>query len=396
MSETPDWLTAWQKGQDALLENQAKMAEAFQQAMMVGKAPHGDGGGSGGDDGDDEGGKGDKSGQQAWAEQQAAMMDQWSKMWQAAAPAGSAMPGMGFGMAPNMGMANMGMPNMGFPAGFAPQAFANSAFANPALGAAQAMAGMNPFSAAFQGGAAMPGGFPGGFQGFATPTANAWSDFLGNLASGNPFVGTAMAGNPQDWMALMPNVANQAGMPEAFAAIKALNLPAWWNTNMPQDFKQWLDKVATGPQFADMPNVQAGAARSWKELLYYQQAVAALSAIMSRAWETAYHRFAEAYGDSDWSKVDPDKALQDWIKTANTALLEVQRSEEFLDAQRDLMRAGLTLKQRQHEQSEAWCKQANIPSRSEVDDLIDLVHRLRQQLAETRNEVNALKGRKRS
>lgn len=391
MSETPDWMTAWQKGQEAFLDNQTKMAEAFQAAMAQGFKPEAAQAGAAPHEG------------ASWAEQQAAMMQQWAKMWQAATPAGGAMPNMAFAGA---------MP------GAMPTGFSAPGFGAPGFGAAQAMAGMNPFNAALQGAAGMPGGFgagfpgpfPGNFQanfpgnfggnfagafpGFATPSANAWSDFLGNLASGNPFMGTAMAGNPQDWAALMPNWAEQAGMPEAFAAMKALNLPVWWNTNMPQDFKQWLDKVAAGPQFADMPNMQAGAARAWKELLDYQQAVGALSAIMSRAWETAYHRFAEAYAEADCSAIDPDKALQDWIKTANTALLEAQRSEDFLDAQRDLMRAGLTLKQRQHEQSEAWCKQANIPSRTEVDDLIDVVHSLRQQLAETRNELASLKGRK--
>lgn len=389
MSETPDWMTAWQKGQDAFLDNQTKMAEAFQAAMAQSLKPQATSEAAA-DSGD---------ARASWADQQAAMMQQWAKMWQAAGSAGAATPNMAM---PNLAMGGATPMGFGMP-GFAPQAFVPQGFGAPGFGApgfgapgfgaTQAMAGMNPFNAALQGAGGFPGMLPAGF---ATPSANGWSDFLSNLASGNPFVGTAMAGNPQDWMALMPEWAAQAGMPEAFAAMKALNLPAWWNADMPQDFKQWLDKVAAGPQFADMPNMQAGAARAWKELLDYQQAVGALSAIMSRAWETAYHRFAEAYAESDWSSVDPDKALQDWIKTANTALLEAQRSDAFLDAQRDLMRAGLTLKQRQHEQSEAWCKQANIPSRSEVDDLIDVVHRLRQQLAETRSELAALKGRKRS
>ncbi len=421
MSETPDWLTAWQKGQDALLENQTKMAEAFQQAMMAGKAPHGDG--DGGDGGDDDDGEGDKARQPDWATQQAAMMEQWSKMWQAAtqAPATPEAPG------PSAWMKFPWMQAAANPAAFAAAQNPFQAWQNPSAPTGMAaMAAMNPFLTGnvplggFPGaGASTPGigfpgvGFPGvGFPGVGTPGSNfqgfgfpaatgapqtsAWTDFLGNLAAGNPFVGTAMAGNPQDWMALMPNWASQPGAAEAFTAMKAMSIPAWWSADMPQSFKSWLDKVAAGPQFADMPNLQAQNAQAWRELLDYQQAVAHLSGIMSRAWEQAYHRFAESYLDQDWQAVDPNKALQDWIKIANTALLEAQRSPEFLDAQRDLMRAGLTLKQRQHKQAEDWCKQVNIPARSEVDDLIDVVHRLRQQLAELRNEINSLKGRKRS
>ncbi len=421
MSETPDWLNAWQKSQDALLENQTKMAEAFQQVMLKGKAPHIDGGGSGsggsGGDSDEGGADSDSGGQADWSAQQAAMMEQWRQFWQTAANAagGQGMP-EATSWVQNPWTQNPWtqnpwtqnpMPSAGanpaaFGFGAAPQSNPFQAWQNPNAPAGMAaMAAMNPFMT----GHAPMGGFPGagagmpgmGFPAFTgAPQASAWTDFLGNLAAGNPFVGTAMAGTPQDWMAMVPDWANQPGMAEAFAAMKAMSFPAWWSADMPQNFKEWLDKVATGPQLADMPNPQAQNARAWKELLDYQQAVAHLSGIMSRAWEQAYHRFSESYLDQDAQEVDPNQALQDWIKIANTALLEAQRSPEFLDAQRDLMRAGLTIKQRQHKQADDWCKQVNIPARSEVDDLIEVVHSLRQQLADLRNEMNSLKGRKRS
>ena len=110
--------------------------------------------------------------------------------------------------------------------------------------------------------------------------------------------------------------------------------------------------------------------------------ISRFSQLIAEGWSQAYSRFLEGYKDQDWSKLDPQAATEDWIKQANKALLEIQSSEPFLEAQRSLLNASLKLKKQQVQQVDAWAKQMGLPTRAEVDELIDIVHDLRKQVAE--------------
>jgi hypothetical protein len=73
-----------------------------------------------------------------------------------------------------------------------------------------------------------------------------------------------------------------------------------------------------------------------------------------------------------------------WLATANTRLLEMQRSNEFLEAQRRLLSASMDYRLKLREMAEELCELYQVPGRSEVDELARLVHELRR-------EVRALK-----
>ena len=72
-------------------------------------------------------------------------------------------------------------------------------------------------------------------------------------------------------------------------------------------------------------------------------------------------------------------------------MLETQRSPEFMDAQRRMMRAGVEIKARQRETAENWCDTWQMPTRTEVDDMAKIVHELRREVRKLKREVATLK-----
>jgi hypothetical protein len=72
--------------------------------------------------------------------------------------------------------------------------------------------------------------------------------------------------------------------------------------------------------------------------------------------------------------------LDHWLAVANEELTRTQRTDEFLDAQRKLLRAGVDYRLKERELVEIWCETHSIPTRTEVDDLHRTVHELRRQV----------------
>ena len=72
-----------------------------------------------------------------------------------------------------------------------------------------------------------------------------------------------------------------------------------------------------------------------------------------------------------------------WVETANTALLETQRSEAYLKSQREILKASTDLRLAQQEIATFYSEMFGYPTREELDD----VHRT---MTELRRELRAL------
>ena len=86
-----------------------------------------------------------------------------------------------------------------------------------------------------------------------------------------------------------------------------------------------------------------------------------------------------------------NEALDAWLKAANSALLDAQSSEEFMSAQKRMIRASTEIRARQRDLAEQWSEVWQIPTRTEIDDLILTVHQLRRELREVRRELERVK-----
>lgn len=165
-----------------------------------------------------------------------------------------------------------------------------------------------------------------------------------------------------------------------------------WAKNVPEQLREILQSVSKGPQFADLATPHIDAANAWRETLDYQKAAGDFSTVMQDAWTRTYEAYSKKFSLEDLKSGAVPDALAAWIAAANEQLLEVQRSPEFMDAQKRLLRAGFEIKARQKEMAEAWCETYQMPTRTELDDLTKTVHELRRELRKVKRDLASANG----
>jgi polyhydroxyalkanoate synthase subunit PhaE len=153
-----------------------------------------------------------------------------------------------------------------------------------------------------------------------------------------------------------------------------------------------LGRMAEGPRFADLWEAErryAGVLQAWINL---RRRSLEHNAVVLQAWMQAARRFTEqlaARTAADAKTLDAKANLAMWIETANTQLLETQRSEGFLQTQAAMIRATTELRLAQQELVEHFGKQYGFPTRTELDDVHRTVTELRRELRSMRRELNA-------
>ena len=177
-------------------------------------------------------------------------------------------------------------------------------------------------------------------------------------------------------------------------AFLALLEPANWTKYAPEQLRVILQSIADGPKFADLAAPQHEAAETWRETLDYTQAATDMGKVMQDAWVRTYGRFNENHSIEDLKGADPEAAMNAWLDAANHELLETQRTSEFMDAQKRMIRSSTEIKARQKDLAEAWSEMYQMPTRTEVDDLTKSVHELRRELRKVKRELAALKAAK--
>ncbi len=203
----------------------------------------------------------------------------------------------------------------------------------------------------------------------------AWQDFIKSWAPGwDP---SSMMGNgPRSDMFNM-------GRDNIFSMLDTSN----WTQFAPDQLREILMNIANGPRFADLAAPQMDAAGAWREVLDYQQAAADFAKTMQKAWTAAFEQYSKKFSLDDLKSGNPGEALDAWLAAANDQLLVVQRSAEFMDAQRRMLRAANEIKARQAEMAEQWSEAYQIPTRTEVDDLAKIVQELRREVRQLKREL---------
>ncbi len=150
----------------------------------------------------------------------------------------------------------------------------------------------------------------------------------------------------------------------------------------PGDLRRWFGAA----QGADPWREERDALVASRQWLAYTAALERYRAVMGAAWLAAFRRFAEGLaGDSGelpaWEAIETR-----WVEAAGVELAAAQRSEDFLAAQRDLIRARLDCSALLRRRIERIAGMLGLPSRAELDDLHRTVHGLKR-------EVRALRAR---
>ena len=85
------------------------------------------------------------------------------------------------------------------------------------------------------------------------------------------------------------------------------------------------------------------------------------------------------------------EAVDHGLAHVNTAMLRLQQSPEYLAIQRRLVVAMTDYRKRQRDLVEALCRDNDLPTRTEVDDLGQYVHRTRREVRKLRAEIDELR-----
>lgn len=183
------------------------------------------------------------------------------------------------------------------------------------------------------------------------------------------------------WTTLSSVLPSQAGAIEA--ATDSLVAPA---AGVPagHGLESLVDRANESPGFAMLWDWDRKSLRSYGVWLELRNAGTAHRALLDKAWQEAHGRFlAELARPASEGGAAVDswrKGLDLWFATANQCLLETQRSDEFLQAQKRLLRSAMDYRLSLRELAEEFCEIHQIPGRSEVDDLSRTVHELRREL----------------
>ena len=156
------------------------------------------------------------------------------------------------------------------------------------------------------------------------------------------------------------------------------------------DLWQWFGDPTSGESDAsDLgPNPwseQRDALTASQEWLAYTAALERYQSVMGTAWLNAFKRFAtDLAKDSVPDTSDGLPAWEviqaRWQQAAGAELGAAQRSDDFLAAQRDLIRARLDCSAMLRGKVEGMAKMLGLPTRDEVDELHQTLHGLKREL----------------
>ena len=169
---------------------------------------------------------------------------------------------------------------------------------------------------------------------------------------------------------------------------KIMNPQEWLSVSGYTD--QSVQQLVEGPKFADIGQLESKFAALFKSWTDLRTRALEQSTIRLAAYAKAAQEFT-----GKLREVAKDKPLETraqlvglWVDVANRHLLEAQRSPEYLENQRELLRASTSFKRTQTELSDYYGEAFGIPTRGEIDDLTRMV-------ADLKREVRADRRRRR-
>jgi hypothetical protein len=174
-----------------------------------------------------------------------------------------------------------------------------------------------------------------------------------------------------------------AGEPEGIAAetLRRMLDPSRFLYAGTDEINHAIQRLVEGPEFADIGTLERQVLKATKEWLALREASAAHRAVTAAAWSRAFETFSKEMMTKPPSMKDSARSVLDrWLAIANEELIRTQRTDAFLEAQRNLLRAGVDYRLKERELVELWCETHSIPTRTEVDDLHRTVHGLNRRV----------------
>ena len=146
---------------------------------------------------------------------------------------------------------------------------------------------------------------------------------------------------------------------------------------------QALKRMAEGPRLADVWDSERKMLTVFNTWATLRRRSIEHNTVMLEAWIQAAGKFAKDLNE----RADRKEALGSWrdvlalwVETANTTLLEMQRSDPYLKSQREILKASTDLRLAQQEMARFYSEMFGYPTREELDDVHRTVTDLRREL----------------
>lgn len=164
--------------------------------------------------------------------------------------------------------------------------------------------------------------------------------------------------------------------------LREMFTPASWTGPGAGVLDAALQRVLEGPRYATLWDHDRQLLELQRLTSERDKAVTVYQAVVQKGWNLAFERFAKtvAAQPQEASKSGWRGLTDQWLAVANDTLIEVHRSDEFVEAQRRMLRAASDRHLQERRIAEAWCEAAHVPTRSEVDELQRQVVELRREL----------------
>jgi len=178
---------------------------------------------------------------------------------------------------------------------------------------------------------------------------------------------------------------------DAFEKLKIMLNPETFLSSGVDELNQVFQRLAEGPDFADIGVLEKKFMRTGQDWANLRNANAEYQMVIAKAWANAFDCYVkELSSQAKGEQLSFHEMMQRWLKVANASLIQVQRSEEFLVAQRKLFKTNTQYKLKQREVVEAWCESYTMPTRSEVDDLHQMVYELRREVRQLKTQLQGV------
>jgi hypothetical protein len=152
-----------------------------------------------------------------------------------------------------------------------------------------------------------------------------------------------------------------------------------------------LQRMAEGPRLADLWNVERQFAEVFRAWARLRQRSFEHNKVMLDAWTRAAGAFARRLNERAEKGEPPLESMRAfltlWGETANEILLETQRSDAFLETQREVLKASTDLRLAQRKVAEFYSEMYGYPTRAELDDVHKTVTELRRELRSLKRSV---------
>jgi polyhydroxyalkanoate synthesis regulator phasin len=164
-------------------------------------------------------------------------------------------------------------------------------------------------------------------------------------------------------------------------ALRELFAPARWSGAGSGSLDAGLRQVLEGPKYAMLFDLDRKLLTLKQLASQRDRDAAAFQAIMLKAWNTAFERFSSSVPATTAQEPATWRGMADrWLAVVNDTLIEVQRSEAFVEAQRKMLRSASDYRLQEQKIAESWCEAFHVPTRTEMDEMQRTVTDLRRQL----------------